>query len=65
MDWSSLIKRLQDAGMTQVQIAEAVGTAQSVISSMLAGKSRNPSYALALALIALAERKAPAHKEAA
>lgn len=51
MDWTELIKRLQTRGWLQVQIAERVGATQSTISELLNGKTCEPRYSVAAALI--------------
>jgi hypothetical protein len=47
MDWPQLIKELQDAGVTQAQIAEKAGlTAVSAVSDLANGKTKRPSWDL-------------------
>lgn len=70
MDWTALIKRLNARGWLQAQIAERVGATQSTISELLNGKTGDPRYSVAAALIALDESEekpqpAQASKEAA
>lgn len=55
MDWTALIKRLNARGWLQTQIAERVGATQSTISELLNGKTGEPRYSVAAALIALDE----------
>lgn len=46
MDWPSIIKRLQDRGWTQAQIADQCGCKQPTISDLANDKTRSPSYML-------------------
>ena len=55
MKWSAVIERLRSRGWTQVQIAERVGTQQSVISDLSRDLVKDPRYSMAAALIALDE----------
>ena len=55
MDWTALIRRLNARGWLQTQIAERVGATQSTISELLNGKTGEPRYSVAAALIALDE----------
>ena len=66
MDWTELIKRLQTRGWLQVQIAERVGATQSTISELLNGKTGEPRYSVAAALIEIDRaEEAPPQKAAA
>jgi predicted transcriptional regulator len=67
MDWSELIKRLAARGWLQTQIAERVGATQSTVSELLNGKTGEPRYSVAAALIALDEsgEAPPADQKAA
>jgi transcriptional regulator with XRE-family HTH domain len=66
MDWTELIKRLQTRGWLQVQIADRVGATQSTISELLNGKTGEPRYSVAAALIEIDRaEEAPPQKAAA
>lgn len=55
MDWKQIIKGIKtQRGMTQVQIASAVGCAQATISGLELGTTKQPTYALGVALLNLA-----------
>ena len=56
MNWQTLITELQEAGLTQVQIAEKCNSKQSTISDLLRGDGRAPRYALGASLVALHKR---------
>ena len=53
MNWKSHIAALQAAGLTQKQIAEACNCAQTTVSDLSTGASKQPGYELGAALIAL------------
>ena len=53
MDWPKLIKELADAKVTQAQIAESCGVAQSTVSEVLRGEIKSPSFAFGSKLIEL------------
>jgi predicted XRE-type DNA-binding protein len=59
MDISFTIKSLQQAGLTQTQIGDAIGLKQTSISDMASGKAgtKRPSYQVISGL----ERLATAH----
>lgn len=66
MDWKKLVSDLTAAGVTQAQIAELCGVAQSTVSDLQRGATKSPSFELGNKLIALhAERVAPAEAKAA
>ncbi len=67
MNWQQIIKDLQEAGVTQQEMARRCGTKQSTISSIATGKSRDTRYALGAALLRMhSERCKPlAQTEAA
>jgi transcriptional regulator with XRE-family HTH domain len=50
MDWKQTLAQLAEAGLTQVQIAERCGVAQSTISALARGETRSPSFELGAAL---------------
>ena len=55
MNWTTLISELSAAGLTQPQIAERCDCAQTTISDLATGKSKEPRYGLASRLIKLHE----------
>ena len=67
MDWQSLIADLKARNFRQEDIASICNTKQSTVSDLARGATRQPSFALGQALIALhkSKRKAPADKQAA
>ena len=46
--WKKKIKRLRKSGLTQAEIADAVGVTQPYISLMEAGLKKCPSYTLGM-----------------
>jgi predicted transcriptional regulator len=58
MDWQEIIKDILGSGMTQVQLAKAVGVSQAVIHDIYAGKrAGDPQWRHGQALIALHRRR--------
>lgn len=53
MNWKNLIAQLQDAGLTQTEIASKCGTSQGTIGDLAAGRSTEPRFGLGTALLAL------------
>lgn len=53
MNWTSLLKDLADAGLSQTRIAELCGSSQTTISDLSRGQVKDPSYRLGAALTAL------------
>ncbi len=53
MNWKKLIADLQALGVTQVQMAERCGCAQTTISDILNGRTGNPRYDIGAGLLAL------------
>lgn len=64
MDWKQLIKDLSDAGLTQMQIADRCGVAQSTVSDLGRGVSNSPSFQLGSKLLELRTACAPADPNA-
>lgn len=57
MDWQKIISEVQaERGMSQPQIAEAVGCAQATVSDLATGKTAEPRYALGAAILGLLGR---------
>lgn len=68
MDWKTLISDLAEFGMTQEQIAEKCGCAQSTISDLATGATETPRYHIGDALRSLhktALRRRARRREAA
>lgn len=56
MDWKIIIAEIARHGkLTQTQIAEKVGHAQTTISDLAKGNTKQPNYALGCALMNLFE----------
>lgn len=53
MDWKTLLKELDDAGFTQTRIAAHCGVAQSTVSDLARGASKEPSFAFGAKLVEL------------
>ena len=53
MDWKQIIAKLQEAKITQAEIARRVGCSQASISDLAVGKTYQPNYALGVAILAL------------
>lgn len=54
MNWSQLVLSIQAAGWSQPQIAAACNCAQSTISDIAAGRTKDPRFSIGKALIDLA-----------
>ena len=57
MNWKQLTSDLIQSGLTQAEIAKAIGCGQTTISELQTGKTDNPRSSVGLALIALANSK--------
>lgn len=64
MNWKNLIAQLQDAGLTQTEIASRCGTSQGTIGDLAAGRSTEPRFGLGSALIALLNTVSQKNREA-
>jgi predicted transcriptional regulator len=53
MQWKNIISDLKASGLTQMQIAERCGCAQSTISEMSTDGDRTPSFPIGAALLDL------------
>lgn len=67
MNWSDVISELSKLGYTQARIAEKCNCGQVTVSDLSCGKTTDPKYSTAQALLTLlqkarkeAKRKAPA-----
>lgn len=56
MDWTKVIGELVDLGYTQPQIAKECNCGQATVSDLARGKTENPHFNIAQALLALRER---------
>lgn len=63
MDWKKLIAELTAAGVTQTQIAEACGVAQSSVSDLHRGATKSPSFEFGNKLASLHRDRVPATPE--
>lgn len=54
MNWADLISKLQNAGLSQAAIARHCGCSQSSISDLASGRTQDPRYSIACALVGLA-----------
>jgi len=57
MNAQTIIKKLLKSGMTQVQIAAAIGCSQPSVSDIATGKTSDPALSIGLALIDLAKKQ--------
>jgi len=55
MNWQQHIAALQASGLTQQQIADACNCAQTTISDLATGASKQPVYSTGAALLELAK----------
>jgi predicted transcriptional regulator len=53
MDWKTLIRELQETGLSQGAIAKLCGTGQSHVCDLLHGRNKCPNWVLGDALIRL------------
>lgn len=53
MDWKAIITDLCNSGMTQREVAEAMGGGDSRVSEILSGKIKNLRYELGAILVQL------------
>ena len=56
MNWSNVISELQAAGWSQPQIAAECGCAQSTISDLARGSTKDPRYTIGEKLKQLADK---------
>lgn len=59
MNWSVVIADIQAAGWSQPRIAAECDCAQSTISDLAAGRTKDPRYTIGEALLRLRRRLAP------
>jgi predicted transcriptional regulator len=65
MDWQKLIGDLQEAGLSQVEIAQKCGCSQPTINDLSTGKNKNPRYSIGDALRRLHAKRKPVTSKAA
>jgi len=64
MNWTNLIKELQEIGVSQSAIARAVGLSQPSVNMLAAGKTKRVYYEEGVALLALHKKEMKnIHKE--
>jgi predicted transcriptional regulator len=51
-NWSALLKEMRATGMTQTEIAVAVGLSQATVSEMISGDIKTTEYTKGLKIIA-------------
>lgn len=57
MDWNKIVAEIKETGLTQAQIADAIGVAAGTLSEICSGKVSEPKWSRGDALIAIhAER---------
>ena len=64
MQWKNIISDLKASGLTQMQIAERCGCAQSTISEMSTDGDRIPSFPIGAALLDLHKKRIKKRKSA-
>lgn len=64
MQWKNIISDLKASGLTQMQIAEKCGCAQSTISEMATDDARIPSFPIGAALLDLHKKSIKKRKPA-
>ena len=53
MNWTKLIKELEQAGLKQTFLAKECGTSQSVISQLLTGYQKTCRYEVGIVLVSI------------
>jgi len=56
VDWRAVMAGLKRAGITQPEIALALGCGQATLSDMARGKTQDPRFMLAAGLLRMAEQ---------
>lgn len=57
MDWNKIVAEIKETGLTQAQIADAIGVSAGTLSEICSGKVSEPKWSRGDALIAIhAER---------
>ena len=53
MDWNKIVAEIKETGLTQAQVADAVGVSVGTLSELCSGKVSEPKWSRGDALIAL------------
>lgn len=61
MEWKNIIKDLREIGLTQLQIARAVGVSQATVSDLSSGLQKSVNYSLGKNLVAYHKRQTRAY----
>lgn len=62
IDWVSVLSYLKSEGVTQVMAAAIVGSAQTTLSDLARGNTKEPVYSLGVRLLALRDLVEARHK---
>lgn len=62
IDWVSVLSCLKSEGVTQVMAAAIVGSAQTTLSDLARGNTKEPVYSLGVRLLALRDLVEARHK---
>ena len=57
MNWKNIISHLSDSGLTQAEIAKAVGCSQTTISELYRIDEHDPRSSVGFALVALLKKR--------
>lgn len=57
MDWNKIVAEIKEAGLTQAQIADAVGVSAGTLSELCSGKVSEPKWSRGDALLSLHAEK--------
>lgn len=53
MDWHKIVTEIKESGLTQAEIADAIGVATGTLSELCSGKVSEPKWSRGDALISL------------
>lgn len=53
MDWNKIVTEIKESGLTQAEIADAIGVATGTLSELCSGKVGEPKWSKGDALLAL------------
>lgn len=62
MDWKKLLSELREVGYTQERIGEHCGVAQTTVSDLARGVTKQPSFDVGFKLISLHQQKCGAKR---
>ena len=65
MNFSTLIKELKQAGLSQTEISQQIGCDQSYISRIQSGVITDPGYSYGVKLVEIHRRRVVKHKRSA